>query len=95
MASPGIFPQHIKSGVRISCISRTYLGGRPVDVRLVHLDGVVLQREHVVREDDDLVGALLVVADQELGGSEFVRVHCVQQLKMKINGCDSDEKTAN
>lgn len=38
-----------------------------------------LQREDVVREDDDLVPALLVVLDEELARLEFLGVHAVQQ----------------
>lgn len=49
----------------------------PVDVGLVHLDGVVAQREHVVREHDGLVAAPLVVAHEELARAELRRVHHV------------------
>ena len=52
---------------------------RSVDVGTVEADGVVLQSEHVVREDDDLVVAALVHADEVLTDAELVRVHDVEE----------------
>lgn len=55
------------------------LRGRAVDVGLVHFDGVVLEGEDVVGEDDGFVAAALMVADQVLGGLELLGVHHVEQ----------------
>ena len=52
---------------------------RPSD-SLIERDGIVLQGEDVVGEDDHLVVTPLVVPDEELAGAEFVRVHRVHQL---------------
>lgn len=46
---------------------------------LVKADGVFLEREDVVSEDDNLVVASLVEADEELAGAELVGVHGVKQ----------------
>lgn len=46
---------------------------------LVEADGVFLEREDVVGEDDDLVVASLVEADEELACAELVGVHGVKQ----------------
>jgi len=53
-----------------------------MDIRLVHLDGVVLQGEHVVGEDNSFVSSPFMIMNQKLGGAEFVRVHHVQKLKI-------------
>lgn len=38
-----------------------------------------LKRVHIVRHDDDLVPALLVILDEELARLELARIHAVQQ----------------
>lgn len=50
-----------------------------VDVRLAELDGVRLERIHIVGKDDDLVAAILVVLDEVLRRLELGGVHAVQQ----------------
>lgn len=54
------------------------LTSRTVDVRTVELDGVVLQGEHIVRENNDLVVAVLVQFDQVLTYAKLVRIHDVE-----------------
>jgi len=51
------------------------LRGRPVNVRFVHFDRVMLQCEDVVRKYNNLVVAPFVIANEELASSEFVRIH--------------------
>ncbi len=55
------------------------LTGGAVDVGAVELDGVVLEGEDIVREDDDLVVAVGVQLDQVLADAELVRVHDVEE----------------
>jgi hypothetical protein len=52
---------------------------RSVDVRTAELVSVVLQRVHVVREDDYFVVARLVQFNQVLTDAKLVRVHDVEQ----------------
>jgi hypothetical protein len=65
--------------------------GLSADERLLQLCGVFLQRQQVVRKDDNLIAASLVVVDEELTGTNFVRIHNVKQLATTWG---SEEKSA-
>lgn len=54
--------------------------GLSANKRLLQLRGVLLQRQEIIRKDDDLVAAPLVVVDKKLTGADFVWVHNVEKL---------------
>lgn len=60
------------------------LRGRSVQVWFVQSDCVRLQCEHIIREDNNLIVPLLVISDEKLAGSAFVRVHHIEQLKSEL-----------
>mmetsp|Transcript_22115 Transcript_22115/g.47725 ORF Transcript_22115/g.47725 Transcript_22115/m.47725 type:complete len:340 (-) Transcript_22115:1298-2317(-) len=55
------------------------LARRSVDEWAAKLDCILLEREDVIGEDDDLVAAPLVVAHQKLARAELARVHRIEQ----------------
>jgi hypothetical protein len=55
------------------------LASLTVDVWLLQLARVRLERVHVVREDDDLVATVFMILNQELACLELARVHAVEQ----------------
>lgn len=53
---------------------------RAVEIGTAHLFSVVLKGKDIIREDDNLVIAPLMVLYEVLAGSKFVRIHYGQQL---------------
>jgi hypothetical protein len=60
---------------------QTYLRSWTIDVRFVHLNGIMFQSKHIVRENNGFVATPLVIAYQILRASELAGVHDVQKLQ--------------
>ena len=78
--SVGDFAEQERVAVRIAAevvegLDALLLGRVAADVGPIERLGVVLERENVVREDDDLVVAAFVPANEELTGAELLGIH--------------------
>jgi hypothetical protein len=60
---------------------QTYLRSWTIDVRLVHLNGIMFQSEHVVRKNNGFVTTPLMISYQILCASELAGVHDIQKLQ--------------
>ena len=50
----------------------------------LRLEDAYYQTEHVVREDNDLVTAILMVFDEVLASLELLRVHAVKKHSLPV-----------
>jgi hypothetical protein len=60
---------------------QTYLRSWTIDVRLVHLNGIMFQSKHVVRKNNGFVTTSLMISYQILCASELAGVHDIQKLQ--------------